>query len=328
MEKIFAGYYLKPHVWIGEKKSDLNPCELAILEEEFASQTGLGVQTQGLIIASFETDGIPGYQNRHASNTLGSETASYILTFFNAFSFAYYEANLSKHKGGFGSIPQDVVLNDLYLWPTKSNGSIQTANIDQPIPITTGEFSTMAEMVSKGLKTIGSFEKQDFDFRLEVDKQIFTTFFNKQIISGHLRKLFALMNRGVVSIRGASFDIALVSFWTVAESLIKDMWNDLLASKEVDIKRKEFLTGRDITAAIICENLNLHGIISEDLYDGLSMIRKARNKMMHELRAIDPKICYRAYEVIKQLIKIQHGVEISHGGSDFIGDIQFGNPRS
>ena len=98
MEKIFAGYYLKPHVWIGEKKNDLNPCELAIVEEEFAVQTGLGIQTQGLIIASFEIDGIPGYQNRHVYNTLGSETASYILTFFNAFSFAYYEANLSKHR--------------------------------------------------------------------------------------------------------------------------------------------------------------------------------------------------------------------------------------
>jgi hypothetical protein len=182
----------------------------------------------------------------------------------------------------------------------------------------------MTEMVSKGLKTIGSFDKQDFDFRLEVDKQIFTTFFNKKIISGDLRKLFALMNRGVVSIRGASFDIALVNFWTVAESLMKDIWSDLLASKEIDSKRKDFLTGRDITAAIICENLNLHGIISEDLYDGLSMIRKSRNKMMHELRAIDPKICYRAYEVVKELIKIQHGVEISHGGSYFIGDTEIG----
>ena len=93
------------------------------------------------------------------------------------------------------------------------------------------------------------------------------------------------MNRGVVSVRGASFDTALVSFWTVAESLMKDIWSDLLASKEFDSKRKKFLMGRDITAAIICENLNLHGLISEDLYDGLSTIRKSRNKMMHDIES-------------------------------------------
>lgn len=325
MKKIFVGFYLKPHVWIGKREEHKNPTELAFSEKDFMENIDLGIQRQGLVIASIETKHIPGYQESNVGNVLRSEIASYVLNLFNAFSFALYEAQLQKHQGGFQSIPQEVLLDDLYLWQGNNYQSIEIANANQPMPITTGEFSTSNEMVLKGKKTIGMLEEDDLKFRFEIDEEVFISHINKKLLSASLRKLFAVINRGVVSIRGASFDMALINFWTVIELLLKDIWSDFLTQKKLPKKRMEFLSGKDLTAAIISENLNLHGLINDSLYNDISDARRTRNKLMHELQVVEPRICYKAYDAIKQLVSKQYSIDIIHGGSFYFGDIKFSN---
>lgn len=325
MKKIFIGFYLKPYVWIGKREEHKNPTELAFSENDFIENIDLGIQRQGLVIASIETRHIPGYQESNVGNVLRSEIASYILNVFNAFSFALYEAQLQKHEGAFQSIPQEVLLDDLYLWQGNNYESIDAANANQPMPITTGDFSTLNEMAYKGKKTIGMLEEEDLEFRFEIDEKVFTDHINKKLLSANLIKLFAVINRGIVSIRGASFDMALINFWTVIELLLKDIWSDFITQKKLPKKRMEFLSGRDLTAAIISENLNLHGLINDSLYNDITDARRTRNKLMHELQVVEPRICYKAYDSIKQLISIKYMIYIIHRGSFYMGDIKFSN---
>lgn len=324
MGKVNIGYYLEPHIWIGSDRNQSGATELAVIEKSITPGIDLSVQRQGLVLASINTDQIPDYRESDASNVIRSETASFVLNFFNAFSFAFYEAQLVKAKGGFQSIPQEVLLDDLYYWPV-SDAPIEEINQVQPGPICSGEFDTFTEGVNKLKKTVGHLTEHELKMRCEIDPPVFTEYFDKKFLAPEMIKLVAILNRGIANIRGAAFDIALISFWTVIESIIKDLWSQFLVNKEISRKRRGFLTGRDITASILSENLSLHGIISEELYNKISEARKARNKLMHELKPIDPTICYNAFGSAKELIKIFHSVEITHKGSFFMGDISFGH---
>lgn len=326
MSKVNIGYYLKPHVWIGNRTREKNATELAFMKDDFVSGIDLGIQRQGLVLASFDIDGIPDYRQSNAYNVLRSESASFVLNFFNALSFALYEAQLKKHNGGFQSVPQEILLDDLYLWSSTCE-TIQEMNQNQPIPICSGEFDTFQEGVNKLRKTVGQLDKHDLKFRMDVDEKVFTEHLDKELLLPSLMKLFSIINRGVVGIRGASFDIALINIWTVIELIMKDIWSEFLNNKDLPKKRKEFLTGRDITAAIISENLNLHGVICDSLYEKISEARKARNKLMHELKPIDPVICYSSFDAVKELIDIKYSINILHKGSFFMGDIDFGQRR-
>lgn len=323
MSKINIGYYLTPHVWIGSDKNILNATELATILRSIAPGIDLAIQRQGLVLASVNTDQIPDYRPSDASNVIRSETASFILNFFNAFSFAFYEAQLVKAKGGFGSVPQEVALDDLYYWPA-SEGSVEEINKIQPGPICSGEFDTFFEGVNKLRKTAGHLSDDELKMRWDIDPSIFNEHLDKRLMNNEMMKLLATLNRGIVAIRGASFDVALISFWTVIESIMKDLWSRLLIEKGVSRDRRKFLIGRDITASILSESLNLHGIIGTELYNNISESRKARNKLMHELKPIDPDVCYRSFASAKELIKLLHGIDITHTGSFFMGNISFG----
>ena len=322
MARINIGYYLKPHVWIGANNRE-DATGLAVVVEGVSPGIDIAIQRQGLVLASINTDKIPSYRESEAANVIKSETASFVLNFFNAFSFAYYDAQLVKHQGGFQSVPQEIILDDLYLWLTSST-SLEDINLVQPGPICSGEFDTFKDGVNKLKKTVGHLDGEELKMRWEIEPSIFVEHFDKKLLSPNLIKLVALLNRGVVSIRGAAFDIALISFWAVIESTMKDLWSHFLIEKTLPKKRREFLTGRDITASIMSENLNLHGIIDEQLYSAVSEARKSRNKFMHELKPIDPGVCYRAFNTAKELIRIYHTVEITHKGAFYMGDINFG----
>jgi hypothetical protein len=191
------------------------------------------------------------------------------------------------------------------------------------MPITTGEFDSMAESINKLLKTVGKIDSDDKSFRIDIDCEIMSEHLDKNILNPEHMKLFSLLNRSIVGIRSASFDTSLIGIWAVIELIIKDLWSEFLTHRSLPKKRKEFLTGRDITASILTENLNLHGIISDVLYEDISQARKARNSLMHELSPVDPSICYKAFLAVKELIKIKYGIDILHRGEFYKGNINF-----
>lgn len=78
--------------------------------------------------------------------------------------------------------------------------------------------------------------------------------------------------------------------WTIIEQFINYKWDSLLNSKQISGRRKEKLTGRDYTASVKTEILNLFDIIKENDYIVLNKLRKKRNKFIHEIENISNEI--------------------------------------
>ena len=79
-----------------------------------------------------------------------------------------------------------------------------------------------------------------------------------------------------------NYDIALVLCWFVAERYIHDLWNKLVANKAISSKRKDKLKGRDYTASVKTEILELNGLLSASRYGALNATRTVRNGIAHQ----------------------------------------------
>lgn len=160
---------------------------------------------------------------------------------------------------------------------------------------------------------------------MPLEKDIFTKYLNKKLLSSELRKQIALINNGIIEMRRASFDSALINFWTVIETILKDIWGKFLMQKDITKDRRKFLTGRDLTASVIVECLSLHGIIEETLYKKITETRKTRNSFMHELKDSVPSVLNTAYSAFEELLYINYSIRLKHRTLIFMGDVKFIN---
>lgn len=320
MSRIYIGYYFRPHIWINKDMSGENT-DLAYYEINYSPGIDIGIQKQGLVVAAFPKTIIPHYSEATVCNVINSEIAEYALTFFNAFSFAMYDANLKKNEGRFFTISQEVMLYDLYLWPNEGVKSIEDTSHVQPFPIEAGEYFTFTEMIDIGQKTIGQLTKVDKTIRSECGSDVFSIYLNRKLLLPNVYKLIALLNRAIVLMRNASFDGSLINLWTIIETILKSLWDEYLNGKRIAKKRIEYLTGKDVSASLISEFLNLNCIISSSLYEKITIARRCRNKFMHEMKYVSPDILKTAYEAIEELISIKYGYELMHRSLHFLGDI-------
>jgi hypothetical protein len=84
------------------------------------------------------------------------------------------------------------------------------------------------------------------------------------------------------------FGEALILAWGVCEQAVSHEWRKLIdsgPSGRVSKERRTKLTGRDYTASVMVEMLEISNRISNDLYRSLEIARKARNHWAHEMRA-------------------------------------------
>lgn len=110
--------------------------------------------------------------------------------------------------------------------------------------------------------------------------------------------------------------------WTVCEQMVSRRWARLLADTtntrppeaRPSRDRLKKLKGRDYTASIMVEMLELHGRIAPELYTCLEHARKARNDWAHEMRVPDTgdvEACLRAI----RLLIAEHGIQLNLTGS-------------
>ena len=79
--------------------------------------------------------------------------------------------------------------------------------------------------------------------------------------------------------------------WTVCEQLVSEEWKQLLTSRNpnrdksarLSRERKKKLLGRDYTASVMVEMLELYGRLTGSLYKNLETARKARNNWAHDM---------------------------------------------
>lgn len=107
---------------------------------------------------------------------------------------------------------------------------------------------------------------------------------------------------------------ALISTWIVCERLLNISWEKFLQNGDgghVNSKRKRKLLGRDFTASVLAEILEMNGSIPNDLYEEVEVVRKKRNDWMHGLKEIGHGDSGRAVHTAQNLLGRVSGVEVS-----------------
>ncbi len=115
--------------------------------------------------------------------------------------------------------------------------------------------------------------------------------------------------------RDKGYGEALLLAWGVNEQLLSIMWSEVIAearqinSDRMTKERREKLKGRDYTASVMIESLELTGRIDHDIYRMLEVARKARNKWAHEMRVpkeSELRVCMQAAErLLSQVANIR-----------------------
>ncbi|MBN1214676.1 MAG: TM1812 family CRISPR-associated protein [Candidatus Lokiarchaeota archaeon] len=86
--------------------------------------------------------------------------------------------------------------------------------------------------------------------------------------------------------------------WTLIEEYLNYIWESLLEGKNIsNSKRIDKLKGRDFTASIISEILNITGNIDNNELKILNRLRKKRNAFMHDLKPINYKIAVESFDL-------------------------------
>jgi hypothetical protein len=84
---------------------------------------------------------------------------------------------------------------------------------------------------------------------------------------------------------------ALVLAWSVCEQLLSVLWETMIeefksaASSRMNKDRRKKLDGRDYTASVVIEILELNGKLDQELYSHLETARQARNRWAHKFVA-------------------------------------------
>lgn len=124
------------------------------------------------------------------------------------------------------------------------------------------------------------------------------------------------------------FPTALTLSWTVCEKLLRIIWDSYIASSHAPIgaagkpkerinkERKKMLTGRDFTASVMSEVLELAGPLKHEIYRKLSEVRRRRNAWLHSMEPISGMIAregIRAAELFfKEVSQIELDVHLSY----------------
>lgn len=105
--------------------------------------------------------------------------------------------------------------------------------------------------------------------------------------------------------------------WTACEQLVSDEWKQLLASNDVGRSdgakmtrdRKKKLLGRDYTASVMVEMLELRGRLTDGLYKNLEIARKARNNWAHDMTVPTGGDTFACQQAIQELLA-RRGIQL------------------
>ena len=98
--------------------------------------------------------------------------------------------------------------------------------------------------------------------------------------------------------------------WTAYEQLVSAEWKHLLSSSDggrpeqakITRDRKKKLLGRDYTASVMVEMLELHGRLTDKLYKNLEIARKARNNWAHDMTVPSRGEVWACQQAIQELL--------------------------
>ena len=119
--------------------------------------------------------------------------------------------------------------------------------------------------------------------------------------------------------REKRFGEAVTLSWGVCEQLIQTMWRELLdeanngEGNEVRMPKapRRTLTGRDYTASVMIEILEITRKLDHDLYKLLQQARKVRNAWAHDLRAPEELETHSCVTATVKLLEHVRGITLA-----------------
>jgi hypothetical protein len=104
---------------------------------------------------------------------------------------------------------------------------------------------------------------------------------------------------------------ALIFSWVVCEQLLNQLWDKHIVSCVSNTERRQRLRDdRVYTAAVQVEVLCLINVISDETYDNLTQARSARNRFIHEGKAIEASEARTAFKGIEDMLGAISGLPV------------------
>ena len=112
---------------------------------------------------------------------------------------------------------------------------------------------------------------------------------------------------------------AITLIWTACEQLISLLWLEMIDESKnresnpstVNKDRLEKLKGRDYPASVKIELLELNSKISGEIYQLLSIGRKARNDWVHEMKIPEARTVHKSIDALQKLLHETKGINVN-----------------
>ena len=116
------------------------------------------------------------------------------------------------------------------------------------------------------------------------------------------------------SYTGRKYGESVVVAWSVCEQMISSAWNALLDDEQLNERmpshRRRKLNGRDYTASVITEFLEIMNIIDHETFNQLNTVRKSRNDWAHQLKEPTAQNVHDAIDSAQKLLSKFKGVDM------------------
>lgn len=117
------------------------------------------------------------------------------------------------------------------------------------------------------------------------------------------------------------YSLCLITAWAITEALLQEQWDQYLDDNRqreiegsqvafISRKRKDQLTGRDITASLMAEVLSLVDRLPFALYGDLSEVRRARNSWIHSLSPVSSATAQTAMRVAEDMLRLVKDIDL------------------
>ncbi|AZR41281.1 hypothetical protein MTMN5_01831 [Marinobacter salarius] len=318
------GYFTLPAVWIGEAPNaeavrEFNPEAHyeVVISRELSANVEVWVLRDGTFLFDFTewpiapTITIPGYRNPEPGNWRTKVPAFYVRAEAKAEEYAALRAQLMNvHQLCLIAATKMLKKCSFGRWhPVTAWNTLKSAQLSAPP--SHPNYNDPYSILRLAIGSRFGLDESAKDTRLVVDADV---------AEKSLDLLDAVLQRGnrktivvleAIFLAGCRtfdrrFGEALVLAWGVCEQMLSLLWQSLLSDNKemvdgehprMSADRRKKLIGRDYTASVMIEVLELEGRIDHHLYRELEVARKARNKWMHEMalpKSSEVKVCIEA----------------------------------
>ncbi|MDZ7761725.1 MAG: hypothetical protein U5L00_15890 [Desulfovermiculus sp.] len=322
---IVEGYFRIPAVWVGsapeapESKSEVSLRETIIHKTSLGCGIDAYAMQNGLFLFDFlrssigEVVRVPGYQRpekfpykpprEHAEAEVKAEQVGLLRAqIMNVHQACLISAEkVRRNRSAAMGFP-------VTAWST-----VKSIGIDQPIHYHADieDVHALARNVLDGKYEAAFKPRQRRVLEVDVVSHSFTTLdYILSLDGGRFLPVVEAAYQSACRAVEHRFGESIAIGWTVCEQLISTEWKHLIERNEsgrdddrrLTKGRKKKLFGRDYTASVMVEMLELHGMLPGNLYENLEIARKARNNWAHEMAVPGSQAITACQEAIRELL--------------------------